>query len=119
VLVFVLPGSPLAQPRNVIGGHLVSTVMGLLAMALLGHGPLAMGAGVAAAIMGMMLTRTLHPPAGGDPVLVILSSAPISFLLKPMLLGTVAIVLIGIAYHRLVAGRAYPPAFYPPPKKVG
>jgi CBS-domain-containing membrane protein len=108
VLVFALPDSPLAHPRNVIGGHLVSTAVGLAALAILGHGPLAMGVGVGIAIVAMMLTRTLHPPAGGNPVMVILGGASVSFLFKPILLGAVVIVLIGAAYHHLVAGRRYP-----------
>jgi CBS-domain-containing membrane protein len=108
VLVFVLPDSPLAQPRNVIGGHLVSTAMGLLTFAVLGHSPLSLGVGVGLAIVAMVLTRTLHPPAGGNPIVVILTAAPLSFLFKPMLLGTLAIVLIGGLYHRFVTRRPWP-----------
>jgi len=106
-LVFAHPESPFAQPRNVIGGHLVSSAFGLLALAVLGTGPIAMAAGVGLAIAGMMATRTMHPPAGGDPLIVILTAAPIGFLAQPILFGTCVIVLIGAAYHRL-RGVDYP-----------
>ncbi len=108
VLVFALPQSPLAQPRNVIGGHLVATTAGLVALMLVGATPLGFALGVALAIAGMILSKTVHPPAGGDPIVVLLASASWSFLAVPVLVGTVAIVLIGVAYHRVVSGKAYP-----------
>jgi len=100
-LVFGVPDSPFAKPISVIGGHLVSSAVGLGTMALLGHGPLAMAVGVGLAIAAMLATRTMHPPAGGDPLIVIALSAGPSFLLTPILVGTVLISLSGIASARL------------------
>jgi CBS-domain-containing membrane protein len=108
VLVFVEPDSPFSKPRNVIGGHVASSIAGLAAMTLFGHGAVALALGLAIAILAMLATRTLHPPAGSDPLAIILSSAPLSFLVEPILLGSVAIVLIAIAYHRSVTKRPYP-----------
>lgn len=108
VLVFALPASPLAQPRNVIGGHLVSATVGLAALALLGATPFAFGAGVGLAIAAMLLTRTTHLPAGADPIVVILAGASWPFLLTPVLAGSVAIVVAGAAYHRVTRGAPYP-----------
>ncbi|MCK0197715.1 HPP family protein [Ancylobacter sp. 6x-1] len=99
VLVFALPDSPLAQPRNVIGGHLISSAVGLSVLALLGPGPLALALGVGLAIGAMVLTRTLHPPAGADPIVVILAGASWPFLLAPVLVGTVFLVLLSRAYR--------------------
>ncbi|MCJ1902493.1 HPP family protein [Paracoccus versutus] len=56
----------------------------------------------------MQLTRTVHPPAGGDPLVVILAGAGWSFLILPVLAGTVLLVAAAIAYHRLISLRAYP-----------
>ncbi len=108
VLVFGLPQVPVAQPQNVIGGHLVSTIAGLAVLYSLGATPLGFGLGVGLAIAAMLLTNTTHPPAGADPVLVLLAGATWHFLFVPILIGSVAIVLVGIAYHRLVTGKAYP-----------
>ncbi|WP_020180402.1 HPP family protein [Methylopila sp. M107] len=118
VLVFGLPQSPLAQPRNVIGGHLVSATVGLVAFALLGATPLAFGLGVGAAIAAMLVTRTTHPPAGADPIVVILAGASWPFLFAPVLVGAVAIVLGGIVFHRLL-GRTYPSNAPPSPAPAG
>ena len=68
VLVFALPQTPVAQPRNLIGGHLISTAVGLAVFALLGASPLSYALAVGAAIAAMQLTGTLHPPAGADPI---------------------------------------------------
>lgn len=107
-LVFGAPASPLAQPRNVIGGHLISTALGLLAAVLIGVPSLAMAVGVGLAIAGMLLTDTLHPPAGADPIVVVLAHATWSFLLTPVLAGVLSIVLMGVIYHRALTGLAYP-----------
>jgi len=108
VLVFALPHSPLARPRNVIGGHLVSATVGVCAYALFGAAPWSFGIGVGFAIALMELTSTLHPPAGADPIVVILAKAGWTFLLSPVLAGAVLIVAAAFAYHRVLSQRPYP-----------
>lgn len=108
VLVFALPESPLAQPRNVIGGHVISAAAGLLMLTLLGDGPIAIAAGVGLAISAMQATATLHPPAGANPIVVISAGAGWSFIAVPVLAGAVMIVLLALIYHRLATGRPYP-----------
>jgi CBS-domain-containing membrane protein len=108
VLVFAIPQSPLAQPRNVIGGHLISTAAGLSVFGMLGQTPLAFALGVGLAIAAMLLTGTVHPPAGADPIVVILAGASWPFLFVPVLIGTVCIVLLGAGFHRWVTGKTYP-----------
>jgi CBS-domain-containing membrane protein len=108
VLVFAIPQSPLAQPRNVIGGHLISTAAGLSVFWLLGPTPLAFSIGVGSAITAMSLTRTLHPPAGADPIVVIFAAATWRLLFAPVSVGTICIVLLGIGFHRWVTRKPYP-----------
>lgn len=108
MLVFAIPQSPLAQPRNVIGGHVLSTVCGLSVFYLLGATPVALALGVGIAITAMAVTGLLHPPAGADPMVVMLASASWRFLFTPVLVGAGVIVLIAIGYHRWVTGRRYP-----------
>ena len=67
VLVFALPLSPLAQPRNLIGGHLISSTVGVVILAALGHSPLAYGVAVGLAIAAMQPTDTLHPRPARTP----------------------------------------------------
>jgi CBS-domain-containing membrane protein len=108
VLLFVLPQSPLARPRNVIGGHSLSAIAGLAVLHLLGTGAVACGLAVGLAIAAMQITDTVHPPAGGTPLVVLILGAGWSFLVLPILAGTIALVLLAYAYHRFVSGRTYP-----------
>jgi CBS-domain-containing membrane protein len=101
VLVFGVPASPFARPRNVIGGHLVTALMGLCSVSAFGFGPAGMAVGVGLAIAAMMVTDTVHPPAGANPIVVALTHAGWSFLVAPVLIGAVAIVGIGLIYNRL------------------
>jgi CBS-domain-containing membrane protein len=108
VLLFAVPASPLAQPRNVIGGHILSALVGLLVVALLGHSPATMAVGVGLAIAVMRLTGTVHPPAGADPIVVALAGAPWWFFAVPAGVGAAILVICAIVYHRFVSGLRYP-----------
>lgn len=101
VLVFGVPASPFARPRNVIGGHVISATMGLCAIHLLGAMPLATGLGVGLAIAAMILSDTVHPPAGANPIVVAFALPDWSFLLAPVLIGSACIVIMGQAYNTL------------------
>lgn len=111
VIAFALPQSPLAQPRSLIGGHLLSTLVGLCALSAFGVHAWSLALAVGAAITLMQLTRTLHPPAGADPLLVMLTGAGWSFLLTPVLLGAALLVLVALVYHR-ATGTRYPTAWW-------
>ncbi|MDR3323550.1 MAG: HPP family protein [Zoogloeaceae bacterium] len=95
VLLFGFPDSPFSRPRNVIGGHLLASLIGLGFLSLFGaHGwSLALAVGVC--IAAMMATRTVHPPAGSNPVIIMLSSPDWMFLWTPTGIG--ALLLVGVA----------------------
>jgi len=109
VLLFAAPDSPLAQPRNVIGGHLVSSLVGLLFLRFIGAGPVEMGLAVGLAIALMQLSRTLHPPAGADPLVVLMGGkAGWAFLAAPVLASAVLLVLIALLVNNLGRGKQWP-----------
>ncbi|WP_020591096.1 HPP family protein [Kiloniella laminariae] len=108
VLIFGLPNSPLAQPRNLVLGHLIATVVGLIVMEALGVGWLSMGIAVASAIALMQMTRTLHAPAGATPLVVMLENADWSFLFTPVLSGTLVLLVVGLVANNLSRERSYP-----------
>lgn len=101
LLVFALPDSPLAQPRNVVFGHVISAATGLVVAHFWGITNLSMAVAVALAIMLMLLTRTPHPPAGANPIIVMAAHATWSFLVTPVLLGATVLVLTGCVVHAL------------------
>ena len=114
-LMFVVPDNPVAQPRNVIGGHVVSALTGMAVITLLGSAWWAMGLGVGLAIIAMRLTQTNHPPAASDPLLLMLSpfGAPgWGFLLTPVLAGAVLVVAVAVVFNRLRPGVRYPQRWF-------
>lgn len=112
VLVLGAPDAPQAQPRNILGGHLISALCGALFCTLLGHGAPAAALGVAAAIALMHATRTFHPPAGINPVVMVIANAGWSFVLLPVAVGAVILVAYAWIYHRLTHTRPWPHSWY-------
>lgn len=111
VLLFAVPSSPLAQPWPIVGGNVVSALVGVAVAHLLGNGALAVGVAVGAAILAMSALRCLHPPGGGTVLLPVLAPAVLAqgywFALLPVGLNAVALTAIGIAFHR-ISGHSYP-----------
>lgn len=108
VLVVSQPDAPAAQPRALIGGHLVSALVGVLVLALSGPGPAAAAIAVGLAVLAMMLSDTLHPPAGINPLLVVAGNLPWSFILAPVLVGALMLAVFALAWHRFVLRNSWP-----------
>lgn len=108
VLVFGFPEAPFSQPRSVVFGHLLSSLVGLIFLTVFGPQWWAMALAGGTAIAVMMLTRTVHPPAGSNPVIVFLSHPGWSFLLLPTLLGAVAVATVGWLYNNAARAERYP-----------
>lgn len=96
VLVFGVPTSPLARARNVIGGHLITAFIGVVFVNFVGVSPFEIAIASGLAISLMMLTRTVHPAAGANPILIMQSLQSWDFLVMPVLTGTVFIVLCAL-----------------------
>ena len=101
VLLFGVPDSPLAQPLNVIGGHVLTATIGLLFASFVGVCPWSLALATGTAVSVMMLTSTLHPPAGANPILVMLSRPGWDFVFDPVLVGAVLIVAVAKVYRKL------------------
>ena len=108
LLVFAYPASPFSQPRNVIGGHFTATLTGLAVMAVCGAHWWSMALGVALAVMLMLLLRVPHPPAGSNPLIVMLGAAGWDFLWTPTLFGSLILVGVALFFNNLGDGRKYP-----------
>lgn len=96
VLAFGIWDAPFSRPRNIVGGQLITTLSGIALLHLFGQSVWVMAAGVGLAIGLMMLTKTTHPPAGADPLVVIAGCRGWSFLLAPVLIGSVLILAAAV-----------------------
>jgi CBS-domain-containing membrane protein len=102
VTVFGSPSAEPAQPRALVGGHLVSTLVGLLVVKSCGPAPWAAAVAVGLAMVAMHLTDTFHPPAGIDPLVVVVNNMSWSFLVVPVGAGSLLLATFAFAWHNLV-----------------
>lgn len=109
VFLFGLTRAPAAQPRALFGGHLGAAVIGIACGQLLGSSLTAYAAAVALSLAFMLLTRTIHPPAGANPVLMVYAHAGWSALLTPVLLGVACLAAVAFVWSRLYPGLAHYP----------
>jgi CBS-domain-containing membrane protein len=102
------PQTAAAQPRALIGGHLVSTMIGLLVVKVAGPGITAAALAVGLAILAMHLTRSFHPPAGIDPLVVVLNNMSWSFLLVPVAVGACLLAALAFVWHNAFRDGSWP-----------
>tara|TARA_B100000900_G_C20443809_1_gene660157 strand:- start:156 stop:617 length:462 start_codon:yes stop_codon:yes gene_type:complete len=100
VLVMAVHESPLAHPKNVFFGHIISAFSGVFVFLIFGFSSLSVGLGVGLAIFLMMLTKTVHPPAGANPIIAILGAKGVGFIIIPVAAGAAFIVLFAIIYNQ-------------------
>jgi len=108
LLIFAYPASPFAQPRNVIGGHVIATFTGLAFMTIFGIHWWSMATSVGTAIALMLLFRMPHPPAGSNPLIVMLGAVNWNFLITPTLIGSIVLVIVALIYNNLGVNKQYP-----------
>lgn len=114
VLIYGVINSPLAQPRNLIGGHLISAVIGVTVHKILPNEIwLAAALAVALSIVAMQITKTLHPPGGATALIAIIGSEKIKalgylYVLSPVLTGVMILFVIALIFNNISKNRSYP-----------
>src|SRR3990167_6579618 len=114
VLVYGAVNSPLAQPRNVIGGHIVSGLVGVASFHFFGGTPwVAAAMGVSLAIVAMLVTKTLHPPGGATALIAVIGGEKVHelgilYAFIPAGLGAFILVVIAVLINNLSKNRKYP-----------
>lgn len=108
VLIFAYPDVPFSQPRNVILGHFISSLLGLIFLTAFGAHWWSLALAVGTTIAAMMITRTVHPPAGSNPVIVFLTQPSWSFLWYPTLAGALLLVAVALIYNNTIRDARYP-----------
>ena len=109
VLLYGYPESPFAQPKNIILGHFLTALIGIIflnfvPLPIFLNIPFAVGFGV----MFMILLKVTHPPAGGNPIIVIIGSVSFDYLLTPVLIGSIIVVMFGVIINKFIFKKEYP-----------
>ena len=109
VLLFGFPESPFAQPKNVFFGHLCTALVGVIFVNFIPL-PIYMNIalGVGAGVFLMILLNIVHPPAGGNPIMVIIGSASFDYLINPIIFGCIIILLLAILVNKFLLQKNYP-----------
>ena len=109
VLLFGFPESPFAQPKNVFFGHLVTAFVGVFFVSFI---PLPIYINIALAVGGgvflMILLNIVHPPAGGNPIIVIIGSVSYDYLVLPIISGCLIIIFSAILINKFILKKNYP-----------
>jgi CBS-domain-containing membrane protein len=114
VLVYAAIKSPLAQPRNLIGGHIIAGIIGVACYKMFGATPWLAGAFAASlAIVAMLLTKTLHPPAGATALIAVIGGEKIHnlgflYAFVPAGLGALVLLIVALLVNNLAKNRKYP-----------
>lgn len=108
VLLYSVSHLPMAQPRNVIGGHLMSALAGVTVYQLFGMAWWTIALGVTMAAIAMSLTCTLHPPGGATAFVAVYTHQNFDFILTPVGLGAICLIIIALLVNNLAAGSRYP-----------
>ena len=114
VVVFGYPDNEFAQPKNVLFGHLLCALIGIVFVTLFEISQdrtiffLAIGLAVGIAVMLMMALKVTHPPAGGNTIVVMLAQDSFQYIIFPILVGAVTIIIGGIIYNRYILKKKYP-----------
>jgi CBS-domain-containing membrane protein len=109
VFLFVLTRAPAAQLRAILGGHLGGAFFGIACAQFLGSSLLAYALAVNLSLGFMLATRTVHPPAGANPAIMVYAHAHWWALLKPVLLGAACLIGVAVVWSRLYPGLAHYP----------
>lgn len=108
VLLYAACHVPMAQPRNVIGGHIISALAGVATYYFLGGAWWSIALGVTLAILAMTVTRTLHPPGGATAFVAIYNGQGPGFIISPVGVGVICLVVIAVLINNLSSQRRYP-----------
>ena len=109
VLLFGYPESPFAQPKNVFFAHLITSLVGVLIIQFLPVEQfLQIAIAVGLGIFLMIILGVTHPPAGGNPIVVILGGASYDFLLNPIIFGSIIIIVYAVIINRFILKKNYP-----------
>jgi len=112
VLIYAAIDSPLAQPRNLIGGHVVSAIVAVSVFQLMGRMDLTVALAVSLAIVAMLITRTLHPPGGATALIAVDSSQGYDFVFYPVLAGAIILLIVALIKNNMSKERAYPERWF-------
>ena len=111
-IVFVLYNLETAQPKNIFFGHLVSLLVGIIFNETIGFSFYSIGLSVGVAVTLMVYLKIMHPPAASNPIVVLFTDVSFDYILFPVVVGTIAIIVMSVFINKIILKRNYPTKWF-------
>tara|TARA_B100002051_G_scaffold141602_1_gene134341 strand:- start:635 stop:1105 length:471 start_codon:yes stop_codon:yes gene_type:complete len=111
-IVFVLYNLETAQPKNIFFGHLVSLLVGIIFNETIGFSFYSLGLSVGVAVTLMVYLKIMHPPAASNPLAVLFTDVSFDYILFPVVVGTIAIIVMSVFINKIILKRNYPTKWF-------
>ena len=111
-IVFVLYNLETAQPKNIFFGHLVSLLVGIIFNETIGISFYSLGLSVGVAVTLMVYFKIMHPPAASNPLVVLFTDVSFDYILFPVVVGTIAIIVMSVFINKIILKRNYPTKWF-------
>ena len=108
LIVLIFHDSEFAQPANVFFGHLLAIVIGILFNEFLGMSYLTLGFSVGTTVTLMMYFKIIHPPAAANPLIALFADVSLSYIVFPVIVGSIVIIILSLIINRYLLKRNYP-----------
>ena len=112
LILFVFHESEFAQPKNIFFGHLISILIGILINQLMGISFISLGLSVGVCVTIMMYLNIVHPPAAANPLIALYADVSYDFVLFPIIIGSIALILVSFFINKFILGREYPKKWF-------
>lgn len=109
VFLFGLTRAPAAQPRALFGGHVGGALIGIICSQLFGYALWVYVVALVLTLIFMLVTKTVHPPAGANPLIVMHAHASLMAIWQPVIVGVAILALIAALWSRLIPGMMHYP----------
>ena len=108
LIVLVFYDSEFAQPTNIFFGHLLAIIIGILFNEFIGMSYLTLGLSVGCAVTLMMYFKIIHPPAAANPLIALFADVSLSYIVFPVIIGSILIIVLSVVINRYLLKRNYP-----------
>ena len=112
LIVLIFYESEFAQPSNILLGHLLGIIIGILFNEFFGISFITLGLSVGATVTLMIYFKIIHPPAAANPLIALFADVSLNYVFFPVLAGSIVIIVLSILINKLLLKRAYPKRWY-------
>tara|TARA_B100000963_G_C22544520_1_gene633796 strand:+ start:40 stop:510 length:471 start_codon:yes stop_codon:yes gene_type:complete len=112
LIVLIFYNSEFAQPSNILFGHLLGIIIGILFNEFFGISFITLGLSVGFTVALMMYLKVVHPPAAANPLIALFADVSLNYIIFPVLVGSIVIIILSFIINKLVLKRTYPKRWF-------